>query len=87
VDKRHYHVRLRRSAEKDLRRLMPSDYSRVIATILSLRDDPRPSGCKKLVAGEGWRIRVGIFRVVYDVDDAAMEVDIRGVIHRKDAYR
>jgi len=87
MGERRYHVGLRRSAEKDLRRLMPSDYIRVLETILSLSEDPRPPGCKKLIGGEGWRIRSGIFRIIYDIDDSALEVDVRSVVQRKDAYR
>jgi len=87
MDRRRYHVALRRSAEKDLRRLMPSDYARVLEVILSLGQDPRPPGCRKLMVGEGWRVRSGIFRIIYDIDDSAREVDVRSVVQRKDAYR
>jgi mRNA interferase RelE/StbE len=83
----HYRIVLRRSVETDLKRLMPSDFRRVTKVISSLSQQPRPPGCKKLTGGEGWRIRCGVFRIIYDVDDVALEVDVRSVVHRKDAYR
>jgi hypothetical protein len=48
---------------------------------------PQAKGCQKLVALEGYRIRVGVFRITYGVDDDAKEVTIYSVLRRKDAYR
>ena len=83
----HYQLLLVRAAEKDLLRLMRSDRKRVLEAIQSLADDPRPHGCKNLVGGEGHRIRVGVYRVTYCIDDANAKVEVRSVLHRKDAYR
>ena len=82
-----YSVFLSRPAEKDLQRLPKSDRQRCADAIWALGDDPRPPGCQKLVDREGYRIRVGIYRIVYDVDDAAEEVTVHAIRHRKDAYR
>jgi mRNA interferase RelE/StbE len=48
---------------------------------------PRPPGCKKLVGGDKeWRIRIGDYRVVYEIDDAAKTVDVTRIAHRRDVY-
>jgi mRNA interferase RelE/StbE len=79
---------IKSSAERDLRRLPRTLFGRVNERILSLRDDPRPHGVRKLAgAQEGWRIRVGDHRIVYQVDDEAQTVTIVRVKHRREAYR
>lgn len=50
------------------------DYQRVKDAINSLAQEPRPRGCSKLVAREGWRIRVGDYRVIYEIDDSQQVV-------------
>ncbi len=87
MSKRHYQLELVRSAEKDLLRLTRSDRRRILAARQGLRDHLRPRGCEKLVGGEGYRIRVGIYRVTYCVDDDNCAIEVRSVLHRKDAYR
>ncbi len=82
-----YQLRLPRSAEKVLQRLMRVDQERVHAAILGLADNPRPVGSKKLTDREEYSMRVGNYRISYVVDDAAHLVEIRGVGHRRDAYR
>ena len=52
-----------------------------------LGQDPRPPGCTRLVGQAGWRIRIGTYRVVYDIDDSAQTVNIISVGHRRDIYR
>ncbi len=62
---------------------------RVIRAVRGLSQDPRPRGVRKL-AGEmrgAWRIRVGNYRVIYDIDDDQQIVIILAVSHRRDAYR
>jgi mRNA interferase RelE/StbE len=86
VSKR-YRLRLARPAEKDIRHLPKSDQLRVATAIHALADDPRPRGCQKIVARQGYRIRVGIYRITYDVDDDAREVTVYRVLHRKGVYR
>lgn len=61
---------------------------RVDAAILALADNPRPNGCRKLAGEEGqWRIRVGDFRVIYQVRDAVLLVLVVRVGHRREVYR
>ena len=87
MSKRHYQLDLVRSADKNLLRLMRSDRRRILEALQGLRDDPRPRGCTKLVGGEGYRIKVGPYRITYAVDDDNSAIVVRSVRHRKDAYR
>ena len=83
-----YALLIKRSAERDLRRLPRAFFERVNERILSLRDDPRPHGVRELVGAlEGWRIRVGDHRILYQIDDDAQTVTIVRVKHRREAYR
>ena len=83
-----YETLLERRAEKDLRRLAAEVFQRVIAAIEALAHDPRPEGCKKLKgAGDDWRIRVGDYRVLYDIDDGNQVIRIMRIRHRREAYR
>ena len=83
-----YRVLLERSAERDLGRLSSEVHSRVIAAIQALAGHPRPPGCRKLVGGKSdWRIRVGDYRVIYEIADAVREVRVNRIRHRREAYR
>ena len=83
-----YTLSIKRSAERDLRRLPNAVFRRVNEKILGLREDPYPSGARKL-AGDlvGWRIRVGDYRILYQIHNAAQTVTIVRVKHRRDVYR
>jgi mRNA interferase RelE/StbE len=74
-------------AQKDLDRLGPKDFRRVIKVIRLLSDNPRPFGSLKLTAEEGYRIRVGDYRILYRIDDAENRVLIYRVKHRQGAYK
>ena len=81
-------ILLERGAEKDLDRLAPEVFQRVVEAIRSLKDAARPAGSKKLAGSSGgWRIRVGDYRVIYDIDDRAKCVRILRVRHRREVYR
>ncbi len=82
-----YRLKLKPSAEKDLDRLRGETWQRVKNALVALRNEPRPAGCIKLAGDEGWRIRVGDWRAIYDIDDAAQVVTVLRVKHRKDVYR
>ena len=82
-----YSVRFVRSARKELDELPDAALQRVFPKIEALAENPRPPGCKKLRgATDLWRIRVGNYRVVYQVADAVLLVEIRAVGGRKDVY-
>ena len=61
--------------------------SRVLSAIGGLAEIPRPAGCRKLQGRPGFRIRIGDYRVVYDIHDNVVTVEIIEVGHRKDIYR
>ena len=83
-----FEVLLERSAERDLRRLSDPIHSRIIRAISALSKNPRPPGCRKLTGSENdWRIRVGDYRVIYEIADTDQIVRINRVRHRKEVYR
>ena len=83
-----YHVEFTRSAEKDLRRIDKERISAILREIDGLAQDPRPQGAKKLAgADRTYRIRIGDYRVVYEVEDDVLLVLVIRVAHRKDVYR
>ncbi len=84
-----YEILIKASAEKEIRRLSPQMRERITSVILALRDDLRPSGVRRLKGRveEGWRIRVGDYRVLYRVDDELRQVTIYRVGHRREVYR
>lgn len=79
-------LRVLPSARRDLDSLDPQVFRRIKPRILALGANPRPGGCVKLTAGEGYRIRAGDYRVLYRVDDRSRIVFYR-VKHRREAYR
>jgi len=83
-----YTITFAQSARKELERLSASVVSRIFPRIEALAQNPRPLGCRKLRGFENlWRIRVGDYRVIYQVFDDEMVVDIVAVRHRSQAYR
>jgi len=78
-----------RRVEKEIAALPHQIRDRVIQAIRKLSDDPRPRGARKL-GGEmrgAWRIRVGDYRVLYDIEDDQGLVIVLAVLHRREAYR
>jgi mRNA interferase RelE/StbE len=59
---------------------------RVSRAISALAENPRPSGCKKLVGIDAWRIRIGDWRVIYQIQDERLVVLVIRVGHRRDVY-
>lgn len=82
----NYTVLILRRAQKELANLQKLDYERVRDAVMSLSDNPRPINCKKLVGREGWRIRIGNYRVIYEIDDAKQEIIVFYIGHRRNIY-
>ena len=83
----NYVVELKSLARKELESLPDTVLTRVVRKIESLAQTPRPVGCKKLRGYEDqWRIRIGDWRVVYIVDDAAGRVSVTRIAHRSKVY-
>jgi len=85
---RVYVVRWAESALRDLRRLPDRDRMRILAAGDALAFDPRPAGCKPMRGQRGmWRIRVGDYRVLYEIADEVLLVVVAKVGHRSEVYR
>ncbi len=83
-----YDVRLRREAQRNLDNLHGRDYEAIFGAVLSLGNQPRPDGVKKLRDSGLWRVRVGSFRIVYAIDDRARSVIVVRVARRsEDTYK
>ncbi len=82
-----YSICILRRAQKELAILPSGHYERVRDAIRSLSDDPKPSGCLKLKGRDGWRIRVGSYRVIYEINEIQHSVTILHVGHRRNVYR
>jgi len=82
-----YSVEILRSAQKQLRKIDRQDQSRIITVIASLADHPRPAGSKKMSGRPAWRIRIGSYRVIYEINDGNISVLVVAVGHRKETYR
>jgi mRNA interferase RelE/StbE len=83
-----YAIELARSADRELRRLPAKVIRRIAHAIDRLQVDPRPRGSQKLVGSEStYRIRVGDFRVIYEIEDEAHTLLVTRIRHRKDAYQ
>ncbi|MEN6626704.1 MAG: type II toxin-antitoxin system RelE/ParE family toxin [Candidatus Sumerlaeia bacterium] len=83
-----YHVILTSRAEKQLASLQTRDQHRILIRMETLADNPRPAGAVKLVGtDDGWRIRIGNFRVLYEIRDRELIVLVVEIGHRRDVYR
>jgi mRNA interferase RelE/StbE len=82
-----YAIKIKPSARKELDALDDSVFLRIDRKIGSLALDPRPAGSKKLRGYKDyWRVRVGDWRVVYEIDDPRKTVTITRVAHRREVY-
>lgn len=82
-----YTLEIKPSAGKELDALDDALFARLDRKIIALAENPRPPGCKKLKGYKvQWRIRVGDWRVVYLIDDAAKHISITRVAHRREVY-
>lgn len=82
-----YKVSFKKSVAKDLRNLPNADVKRILETIDTLADNPRAEGCIKLSAQERYRVRQGRYRVVYEIRDDVLVVQVVKVAHRSVVYR
>ena len=76
------------AAQRQLRKLPREAHVRVLTAALLLADDPRPHGAVRLAGTKtGWRVRVGDYRILYEVNQGQLIVQIVRVAHRREAYR
>jgi len=82
-----YAVSIRRSAQRELEAIPSPFQENITERMLSLGTIPRPPGCKMLQGSDKWRIRIGNYRLIYEIDDSAKAVIVIKIAHRSDVYR
>jgi mRNA interferase RelE/StbE len=84
-----YSLRIKRSAAKELDDVEPRALrNRIVSRVQALAHLPRPLGCEKLAAADArFRIRVGDYRILYEIDDLRRAIDVVKIGHRSDVYR
>jgi len=82
-----YAVRILRSAQKQLASIDRQDQPPIVAAIRALAADPRPIGSKKLSGRPAWRIRIGRYRVIYEIHGEQRVILVITIGHRREAYR
>jgi mRNA interferase RelE/StbE len=83
-----YELIIKPSAEKSLDRIPKPTRKRILDALEALQTNPRPSGAMKMSGEENlWRIRVGDYRIVYEIHDGRLVVLVIRIAHRKDIYR
>ena len=81
-----YKVRIAKRVKKKLIKIPDPYFSNIKEAILALADNPRPKGYKKLKGREGYRIRVANYRILYEIQDKILLVDVIDLGHRKEIY-
>jgi mRNA interferase RelE/StbE len=81
-----YHLRIEKAVIKSLNKINEPYYSKIKTAILKLANNPRPVGYKQLKGREGFRIRVANYRIIYDIFDDVLQVNVIDLGHRKDIY-
>lgn len=82
-----YKITFKKSVTKDLRAIPSGDVKRILKKIESLADNPRGEGCVKLSAQERYRVRSAIYRIVYEIRDETLVVQVVKVAHRSTVYK
>jgi mRNA interferase RelE/StbE len=82
-----YEIVFRKSVAKDLRAFPKADVRRIMQRIRLLSSDPRPPGCEKLSGQEKYRLRQGVYRIVYEIEDRRLLVLVVKIGHRRDIHR
>ncbi|MET0498328.1 MAG: type II toxin-antitoxin system RelE/ParE family toxin [Steroidobacteraceae bacterium] len=82
-----YELLFKKSVARDLRPFPKQDVKRILQRIRALADEPRPPGCEKLSGQERYRVRQGVYRIVYEIEDGLLTVLIVKVGHRREVYR
>ena len=83
----NYSVVVKTSVTKDLRIIPNKDVERILKRINSLSENPRSDGCIKLSGQERYRVRQGIYRIIYEIQDAKLVILIVKVAHRGEVYK
>lgn len=82
-----YQIIIKPSAQKDLDKLPDKEVIRLASKIILLSKDPRTIGTQKLMEQEGYRIRIGNYQVLYEIDNSAKSFFVFRIKHRKEVYK
>ena len=82
-----YSLAFKKSVAKDLRTIPNNDVKRILTRIESLCENPRPEGCVKLSGEEKYRVRQGVYRIIYEIQDKALIILVVKVAHRSHVYK
>jgi mRNA interferase RelE/StbE len=82
-----YKITFKKSVAKDLRVVPKSDIQKILSKIDSLAENPRGEGCIKLSGKESYRVRQGLYRIIYEIKDGQLVVNVIKVAHRSHAYK
>jgi mRNA interferase RelE/StbE len=82
-----YKIEIKKSAVKEIKKLPDRDIKKILEKISSLANNPRSQNSIKLSADEKYRIRIGVYRILYEIKDELLIVTVVKVAHRKDIYR
>ncbi len=81
-------VYVEKSAQKDLKKIPLEELQKILEEIKKLSLNPRPAGCRKLTGSKNdWRIRIGNYRVVYEINDREKSIKVMIVRHRRNVYQ
>lgn len=81
-----YQVVIEKQVKKQLSKIPLFDYARVVKALKELAVNPRPQGYKKLKGRPGYRIRVGDYRIIYNIQENILTVFVLVVGNRRDVY-
>jgi len=83
-----YEILLESRAQRDLKKLPAEVFYRVMSTLKDLAENPRPVGSRKITGSKNdWRIRIGEYRIIYEIDEDAEAIKVMRVRHRREVYR
>ncbi len=83
----NYRLTFKKSVTKDFRLIPKDDVRRILKRIEALVDNPRPMGCEKLSGQERFRVRQGVYRIIYEILDEELVIVVVKVGHRREVYR
>jgi len=82
-----YEIVFKKSVTADLKPIPPKDVSRILKSIEALADEPQPPQSKKLSGDDKYRLRCGLYRILYQIEDQRLVICVVKIGHRKDVYK
>jgi mRNA interferase RelE/StbE len=82
-----YQVNLPKTVQKQLNALPQELKQRILKALAQLQEEPRPANSLQMKGGQGFRLRIGDYRVLYDIDDNSQIINLRRIGHRREIYR